>query len=271
MKYVESILIWSTIFLYVVSFVSHLLGVLREKPRALKLAACAIHAGVAAHILTICVRWQRSGHAPVTDAYELDLTGTCLAMLLYLVFARLRRVNPVVGLVVVPIVFLALGHGIVVTSDPIPMGPAYRSLWLVVHVIFAWLAFGSFAVATGAAAILLWREYRPSHPAVARLPASAELDLSAYRFVVLGVINHAIMLTSGSIWGRKLWGRYWSWDALETWSLIVFLFYIFYLHARVFLDWKMRKAAWLAIVGLVIVIVSFWGVNWIAPSVHPGL
>ena len=70
---------------------------------------------------------------------------------------------------------------------------------------------------------------------------------------MLGFINHAVMLISGSIWGKKLWGHYWNWDPLETWSLIAFLFYAFYLHARSFLNWKMQRAAWLTVWGIVII------------------
>ena len=80
----------------------------------------------------------------------------------------------------------------------------------------------------------------------------------------------ALLLVAGAIWAKQLWGQYWNWDPLETWSLVTFLFYAFYLHARSFLKWKMRRAAWLTVAGLLIVAVSFWGVTWFAPSVHPG-
>jgi len=79
------------------------------------------------------------------------------------------------------------------------------------------------------------------------------------------------MIVTGAIWAKKLWGHYWSWDPLVTWSLIAFLFYAFYLHARSFLGWKMNKSAWLAVFGLVLTSISFWGVTWFSPSIHPGL
>ena len=94
--------------------------------------------------------------------------------------------------------------------------------------------------------------------------------MTSYRFIALGFINHAVMLVSGAIWAKKLWGQYWSWDPLETWSLIAFLFYAFYLHARSFLGWQLKRAAWLAVFGLVVMAISFWGVGWFAPSIHPG-
>jgi ABC-type transport system involved in cytochrome c biogenesis permease subunit len=102
------------------------------------------------------------------------------------------------------------------------------------------------------------------------IPEPDALDILSYRFIVLGFINHAVMLVSGAIWAKNLWGHYWSWDPLETWSLIAFLYYAFYLHTRSFLEWKLKRAAWLAVLGLVVMAVSFWGVSWFAPSIHPG-
>jgi ABC-type transport system involved in cytochrome c biogenesis permease subunit len=150
------------------------------------------------------------------------------------------------------------------------MGPAFQSPWLVVHVIFAWLAFGCYAISTGAAVLLLMRERLLSWKPSISIPDIEALDLVSYRFITLGFINHAVMLVSGAIWAKKLWGHYWSWDALETWSLISFLFYAFYLHARAFLKWKTSRAAWLTVAGLIVLAISFWGVDLFSPSPHPG-
>ena len=217
------------------------------------------------------VRWVAAGHPPVTDTYELNVTGTWFAILIFLLFEKWDKVDRAVALVVVPVSFLVLGYGYLSGVVISPMGPAFQSPWLVVHVIFAWLSFGFYARATGAALLLLLGPAKKGGTiAGKRLPDAEVLDVSSYRFLVLGFINHMIMLVSGAIWAKKLWGHYWSWDPLETWSLIAFLYYAFYLHARSFLKWRMRRAAWLAILGLLILAVSFWGVKWFGPSPHPG-
>ena len=270
MSALEIILFWITTFLYVAAFALHLFGVVRNKPKGASLAYRALLAGFAAHTAMLITRWIDGGHIPVADKYELDIIGTWLSLAVFLVFERLRKVDRIVALVVVPITFLILGCAITSRTDVAPMGPSYHSPWLIVHVLFAWLAFGCFAVAAGAAFFLLFRERCIKMPAMSRLPDKEALDLNSYRFIVLGLINHAIMLISGAIWAKKLWGNYWSWDALEIWSLLTFLFYSFYLHARGFFGWKMEKAAWLAAFGLLVLSISFWGVSWFAPSLHPG-
>lgn len=270
MPQAEIILFWFTGFAYVGAFCLHLFGFMAGKARGVTYAVWILWMGLGFHTATAIVRWVAGGHPPVTDTYELNLTGTWFTVLIFLAFERVRRADRSVGLVVTPIVFLVLGYGFMSRGDPVPMGPAYQSPWLAVHVIFAWLAFGCYAVSTGAAVLLLLKEEFPSWNPIIRVSESEVLDLASYRFIVLGFINHTVMLVSGALWAKKLWGHYWRWDALETWSLIAFLVYAFYLHARSFLGWRMRRAAWLTVLGLLVVAVSFWGVEWFSPSAHPG-
>ena len=261
---------WSAIFVYIVAFCLYLFGFLAAKQGLTKYGRRVLWLALILHTLIAVIRWIDGSHPPVTDTYELNLTGTWFTVLIFLVFEKLRKADSAIAVVLIPVVFLILGHGFTLRTETIPMGPAYKSLWLVVHVIFAWLAFGFYLISTGAAVLLLTREKLLSKKPSVNIPEPEKLDIAGYRFIVIGFINHAIMLASGAIWAKKLWGHYWSWDALETWSLISFLFYAFYLHTRAFLGWKMKIAAYLALLGLLVMSVSFWGVQWFAPSVHPG-
>lgn len=271
MPQLELTFFWITIFIYLAAFLTALTGFVRNRSSLISKAVLLMLVGFIAHTITGVARWVSSGHAPVTDNYELNLTGMWLMVLLFLVFNRLRKADGYIILMIAPVAFIVLGHGHLIRTEPSPMGDAFNSLWLVVHVVFAWLSFGSYAISTGAAGLLIFREKLIAWRPQANIPEPEKLDMAGYRFIVMGFINHAIMLISGAIWAKKLWGRYWSWDALETWSLIAFLFYAFYLHARSFLGWKMKRAAWLAIAGLGVMIISFWGVSWFAPSMgHPG-
>jgi ABC-type transport system involved in cytochrome c biogenesis permease subunit len=52
---------------------------------------------------------------------------------------------------------------------------------------------------------------------------------------------------AGAIWAESAWGRYWGWDPKETWAFITWVAYAAYLHARVTIGWRGRRAAWLCI------------------------
>jgi len=267
---IEAIIFWITLFTYVSVFCFAAIGFVYQKEKLGNTAVKLLWLALLFHTVTAIIRWATGNHPPVTNTYELNLTGTWFTILLFVFFERIGKVEKVIGLIVIPFCFLIMGYGYLTGIEIKPMGPAFQSPWLIVHVIFAWLAFGSYAIATGASVFFLIKTRKPSWNPLNKITDPLALDLSSYRFVILGFINHAVMLVSGAIWAKKLWGTYWNWDPLETWSLISFLFYAFYLHTRSFLGWKMEKAAWLCITGLFILAVSFWGVGLFGPTIHPG-
>ncbi len=270
MTIIEKGLFWIALFMYVASFGLGIFGFIGRRDRLLLWGHRLLLAGFAFHSATALTRWVSAGHSPVTDTYELNLTGTWFLLLLFIVFERIGRADRVVGLVVAPLAFLIMGYGYLTGVEIKPMGPAFQSPWLFVHVVFAWLAFGSYAIATGMAIFLLLKRKFPENPSFKQMRSLEELDDSSQRFIALGFVNHAVMLVSGAIWAKMLWGHYWGWDPLETWSLIAFLVYALYLHSRTFLGWKMDRAAWLAVAALLVLAVSFWGVGFLGPTLHPG-
>lgn len=76
------------------------------------------------------------------------------------------------------------------------------------------------------------------------------------------------MLVTGAIWANNLWGSYWSWDPIQTWSLISWLIYGIYLNLRVLHGWRLRRAAWMAIGAIIAVIISFWVTNYLTVGIH---
>jgi len=77
------------------------------------------------------------------------------------------------------------------------------------------------------------------------------------------------MISAGAIWAKDLWGSYWSWDPVETWSMISWTTYGIAIHLRVTFGWRETRLAWLLIIALSTVIISFFGVNFmISTSQH---
>ncbi|MDH5720984.1 MAG: cytochrome c biogenesis protein CcsA [Spirochaetia bacterium] len=270
MKYTEVILFWFMVFSYVASFIFQLFGFIKKKENLKKYTSYSLYIAFLLHTAVGIFHWILSGHSPVTDTFELNLTGTWFTILIYLIFDKMGKIEKPVGLVVIPVTFLLLGYGYLHGINIKPIGPAYDSPWLAVHVIFAWIAFGCYAIGTGYAVFVVLKQKNPENERYKKMSNIEILDESSYRYIVIGFINHAIMIASGSLWAKKLWGNYWLWDPLETWSLISFLFYAFYLHARSFLNWKLRRASYLALLGIFIMIISYWGVGLFGPTPHPG-
>jgi cytochrome c-type biogenesis protein CcsB len=144
--------------------------------------------------------------------------------------------------------------------------PALQSTWLDIHVATAMIAYSAFLISFGLAIMTLLRERLPG--LAARLPEERSLAAWMSKAVAVGFVFATAMLLTGSVWAQYAWGNYWSWDPKETWALITWLVYAFFLHARVVRGWKGRRLAWTAVVGFAVVLFTWFGVNWLTEWVR---
>jgi len=85
--------------------------------------------------------------------------------------------------------------------------------------------------------------------------------------IYIGFPFLSIGIVTGSVWAKYAWGAYWSWDPKETWSLITWLIYIFFLHLRI-RGKSNYTLAIMSIIGFIAVIITYIGVNFILPGLH---
>jgi len=235
--------------------------------RTLRSAAFTGAVGLGLHLCAIAGRWVAVGHGPVVTKYE-NLSSYALvtaAVALYLLL-RKRSLGQI-GLVLYPTSFLLIG--LALYSGPVVenLPPTFTGVWLVLHVCFYFLAFGTAVTAVGASALLLVRG-RLRSATVGRLPDSAELDAMSYRYAGLGFAFWGVGMLTGAIWAFNAWGRYWAWDPVETWSLITWLSFGIYLHLRRFFAWEGCRAAWLILGTFVFALMSLFGTTLIDGSLH---
>jgi cytochrome c-type biogenesis protein CcsB len=91
------------------------------------------------------------------------------------------------------------------------------------------------------------------------LPKPQVLDEIGYRAVVVGFPFLTLTILLGAVWADTAWGSYWSWDPKETASLVTWLIYGAYLHARVMRGWRGDRAAWLLVVGFAATLFTYFG------------
>jgi cytochrome c-type biogenesis protein CcsB len=95
------------------------------------------------------------------------------------------------------------------------------------------------------------------------------LDEITYKMIAVGFPVFTLGgLIFGAIWADQAWGKYWTWDPKETWSLITWFFYAFYLHSRLMRGWRGKKVAIVAVLGFVAVIFTYLGVNLLLSGLH---
>jgi len=222
-----------------------------------------------AHTVAIGFRWVESyqmgiGHAPLSNLYEsLIFFGWTIG--LALIAARLRFGTDLVVLLGLPLVFLTMGSTFLLDHTIKPLIPALQSNWLVAHVITCFLGYAGFAVSFVAAVMLLVA--RGSDYLGERLPRAQVLDEIVYRSVLVGFPLLTVGIITGAAWADYAWGAYWSWDPKETWSLITWLVYSAFLHARLARGWAGRRSALLSVLGFLAVLFTYFGVNYL-PGLH---
>ena len=100
------------------------------------------------------------------------------------------------------------------------------------------------------------------------LPPSAVLDRMAYRTIAFGFPIWTFAVIAGALWAQEAWGRYWGWDPKETWAFITWVIFAGYLHARATSGWKGTRAAAVALVGFVSLLITYYGVNLFLSQLH---
>lgn len=106
-----------------------------------------------------------------------------------------------------------------------------------VHVPAAWLAYlAFFVVFVGSVAYLVTGRSRWDRLAA----ASAEI----------GVLFTALAIALGSLWGKPVWGTWWTWDPRLTTTAVLLLVYLGYLAVRRLPESPRRRGRWAAVVGI---------------------
>ena len=95
------------------------------------------------------------------------------------------------------------------------------------------------------------------------------LERIIYKFITAGFAIFTIGgLVFGAVWAETSWGRYWSWDPKETWAFITWVIYGIYLHGRYSGKWSKEMAASIALIGFLVTIFTYLGVNLLFSGLH---
>jgi cytochrome c-type biogenesis protein CcsB len=247
---------WTAFWLYLAGTViaSLYVGLRRPRLRALVLAITA--AGFALNTVALVVRTAVSGHPPVTTLFEYLSLFSWAAVGGFLLLWRRK------GAELVTVFAAPVGFGVTVVASLFPAAieqqliPALQSYWLWIHVTLAVLGEAAFAVAFIASVLYLVGARRGFE----RGPGARTLDEITYRAVGVGFPLFTVgALFAGAVWAERAWGSPWSWDPKETSSLVVWLVYAIYLHARLVRGWKGAGPAALSILGFVLTFFTILG------------
>jgi cytochrome c-type biogenesis protein CcsB len=237
--------------------------------------------GVLFNTAALALRWVESyqlgiGRAPLTNMYEsLVFFAWCTA--LFYVLLEWKFKTPIVGSFVMPLPFIIMAYATLAPRvqgghEITPLIPALQSNWLIIHVVTCFIGYGAFAVAACLGIMYLLKsvaqqpQQQESQNAI--FPKLQVLDDLIHKTIIFGFMWLTAGILSGAVWANEAWGTYWSWDPKETWSLITWFLYAFALHARFTRGWAGKRIAWLAIIGMFSVFITYFGVNYWLSGLH---
>jgi cytochrome c-type biogenesis protein CcsB len=220
-------------------------------------------AGILGITLSLVARATITGHGPFSNMYEFA-TAFSWGILVVGIFFWWRY-----HMLILTAVGAVIALGLMLFADSLPSQAAplvpalQQSLLLTTHVASAVVSYGAFTIGFAAAILFLIR----SNGKTTEGSESGILDSISYHAVMIGFPFMTLVIILGALWADIAWGKYWSWDPKETASLVTWLLYAAYLHARVMRGWKGRRAAILLIIGFAAVIFTFFG-NYIFSGLH---
>jgi heme exporter protein C len=167
----------------------------------------------------------------------------------------MKKAFPIFGLLTLVLLSFALYEALVAAPTEQTMGDVQRIFYY--HVPSAWTAFLLFLI-NFIASILYLINRNPKADAVAAITAE------------VGVVFCTVVLVTGPIWARPVWGIWWTWDMRLTLTLVLWLIYVSYLVLRRFSSSSQTPllAAVLAIFGAVDVPLVYFSI-WYFRTQHP--
>jgi cytochrome c-type biogenesis protein CcsB len=234
-----------------------------------KYAFWAMAAGFVFHTIGLALRWYVSGRAPWSNGYESMIYIGWTTMLAGTLFSRKSLGGLAATATLAATILLVAGMS---WLDPeiTPLVPVLKSYWLTIHVSleagsYGFLMLGAVIGMLNLLLITLINEKNKSHitKAVNELTIISEITLLGGLFMV------SVGTYLGGVWANESWGRYWGWDAKETWALVTILVYAFILHMR-FIPGLQSVFAFnfASLFGFATVIMTYFGVNYYLSGLH---
>lgn len=275
---IELRLFWFVAAVYALSLLLHLFHLATRTPSSGKAAHALLWAALALHTGLIILRTFEAGRAPFESLYESLSWFAFSANLTYLYSSRSWKEVYLPGTLVSGLAAGASLYALLSRSPAVdPLSPPLQSYWFEWHVILAFFSYAVFVVSASIEA-----SYLVARPLIKRgitNPYGFTEDMvedfhsRSFTLALFGFPLLTFAIFSGAAWANEAWGRYWSWDPKETWSLITWTVFAVYLHSKTVPSLKGLPASVFNLMGFVCMMMTFLGVNWLAkllgiPSLH---
>ncbi len=221
------------------------------------------------HTFGLLLRWYIGGHAPWSNAYESMLYIAWASALSGIIILR-KSYFALCGASFLAGMVLTVAHWGFMDPQIGNLQPVLQSYWLNIHVaiIVASYGFLGLSLMLGIINLILFIFRHKNRPQIdTSLIALTTINEMS---MIIGILMLIVGTFLGGVWANESWGRYWSWDSKETWSLVSVGVYAFVLHIRLLkpLYFPYIFNA-LSVIAFYSIIMTYFGVNYyLATGMH---
>ena len=221
------------------------------------------------YTLGLAARWYIAEHAPWSNGYETMIYVGWATSLCGFIFMRRSPITLAVTTLLASIILFVAGMSWM-NPEITNLVPVLKSYWLVVHVAIITASYGFFAMGAllgmlNLVLMILRNKQNTQKISFTILEVSYIVEMA----LIIGLFMMTIGSFIGGVWANESWGRYWGWDPKETWALVTVLVYSIILHLRKVPGLKSSLGLnSLALLGLGVVLMTFFGVNYYLSGMH---
>lgn len=237
--------------------------------RPFKLAFGVLAFGFLMHTFGLGLRWYVSGRAPWSNGYESMIYIGWTTVLAGLIFSRKSMGGLAATSVLAATIMMVAGLS---WLDPeiTPLVPVLKSYWLTIHVSLEAGSYGFLVLGAIIGVLNLIFMIFANHQNKENIYRMVrELSYISEMTLYGGLFMISVGTYLGGVWANESWGRYWGWDAKETWALVTILVYAFILHMRFIPGLRGFYAFNVAtLFGWASVMMTYFGVNYYLSGLH---
>ena len=226
-------------------------------------------AGFIFHTFGLGLRWYVSGRAPWSNGYESMIYIAWTTCLGGMIFTR-KSLGGMAATMILAATILLVAMLSYLDPEITPLVPVLRSYWLTIHVSLEAGSYGFLMLGAiiGLINLILMIFLNNSNKERIKLLVK-EMSYISELTLIGGLIMVSVGTYLGGVWANESWGRYWGWDAKETWALVTILVYAFILHMRLIPKLQGLFAYnFASLFGWASVIMTYYGVNYYLSGLH---
>lgn len=280
--------------LYFAALISLLIALGTGRKTLRSIGIVSLVGGLSIHLALFVTRWILAERIPIQNQFE-SMLGLCLGACLFGTITMFVKRQTIFGAAAAGVGFLTLMtavlsgvpgreigreaailntsnilfyhvNSVLFSYGLIALGMVVSAFYLVTHYFRSETA-GQFALASVAP---------PDAPAaeaagtinVGRQRLLGDLDKAQMVILQLAFWILGVGILLGAWWADHSWGRWWAFDPKETWALITWIIYLIIVHVRFGVKSRGLVTAWLSIIGFLIMLWTYFGVNLILPGLH---